>query len=221
MPLFNIVHIVIILSIPLCAYLFAKWTEKSSTKNRLIAKTLGAIIGGNELIWYSYVINKSWVSFPYGLPLDLCDIVLWLTVYTLLTFKQWSFNLIYYWGIAGTSMAVITPDFASSFPSYISIKFLFAHGCVVMAILFLVWSKSIRPDTGSWWKSLLWLNLYASIIGIYNFIFKTNYFYLCYKPASATLLDYLGPWPLYIFIGELIAIGLFYLLYLPFRKIRY
>jgi uncharacterized membrane protein YwaF len=48
-------------------------------------------------------------------------------------------------------------------------------------------------------------------------IYKTNYMYLCRKPEGASPLDYLGPWPWYIATGEVVALGLFALLWLPFR----
>jgi uncharacterized membrane protein YwaF len=37
---------------------------------------------------------------------------------------------------------------------------------------------------------------------------------------GGSLLDYLGDWPWYIASGEFLAIALFYLLWLPFRKNR-
>jgi hypothetical integral membrane protein (TIGR02206 family) len=215
---FSIIHLFILLLIPIGAWGLAIWARRDLKAAKRIRITLGLVIGLNELVWYGYVIDRGWFSFPYNLPINLCDLVLWLTVFTLFNIRQWSFDLIYYWGLVGTGMAVLTPDIAAYFPSYIAIEFLFAHGCVVLAILFLVWSKYARPRNGSWWRALLWVNVYAFVMGIFNLIFKTNYFYLCQKPISGSLLDYLGSWPIYLLAGEATGLILFFLIYLPFRK---
>jgi hypothetical integral membrane protein (TIGR02206 family) len=215
---FRAAHLLILGAIPLGAAGLARLGKRSPRALSRIRIALGLLIGINELVWYGYVLAQGWVVFPYGLPLDLCDVVLWLTVFTLFTLKQWSFDLIYYWGLIGTGMAVVTPDIGASFPSYIAIKFLFAHGAVVTAILFLVWSRLARPRKDSWWKALLWVDAYAAVIGAFNLVFHANYFYLCRKPASGSLLDYFGPWPWYLISGEIVAVALFFGLWLPFRS---
>jgi hypothetical integral membrane protein (TIGR02206 family) len=93
-----------------------------------------------------------------------------------------------------------------------------AHGAVIAGILALTWARLARPEPGCVLRGFAFVNLYAAAIGIFNFAFGANYFYLCRKPANPSLLDYFGPWPVYILAGEIFTLAFFYLLWLPFRR---
>ncbi|MFH0988976.1 MAG: TIGR02206 family membrane protein [bacterium] len=216
--LFGVYHCFFIALILFVPALLTKLSLGYTSRVKHFRYSLGGVILVNELAWYFYVFIQGWFNFPYMLPIHLCDIVLWLTVYTCFTNKSWSFDIIYYWGLAGTSMAVLTPDITSSAFSYLTLRFFLAHGGILIAILFLLWSKQSRPRKGSQWRAFGYLNLYALFIALFNYLFSANYFYLCEKPAESSLLDYLGPWPIYIFAGEVLALGFFWLLALPFRN---
>ena len=49
-----------------------------------------------------------------------------------------------------------------------------------------------------------------------NYLFDANYGYLREKPQRASLLDYLGPLPIYIAGLEIVAAFMFLVLYAPF-----
>ena len=61
---------------------------------------------------------------------------------------------------------------------------------------------------------------YAAFVGLLDAITGADYLYLRAKPASATLLDLMGPWPWYIAWAALIGIALFLILDAPFRVLR-
>ena len=115
-------------------------------------------------------------------------------------------------------MAIIQPELWAPIASYPSVYFFVAHGGIIMSILYLVWGKIARPRQGCLLRVLIMLNGYAVLVGCFNAVFHTNYMYLCHKPQVASLLDFFGPWPVYILAGEAIAMVLFTLLYLPFRR---
>lgn len=216
--LFGPTHLAILVSIPLLSWIFAKAAARFPKTETTIRITLGFLLLVNELIWYWFKAQtKSW-QFPGTLPLQLCDLILWMTVLAMLLRLQWAFDFAFLAGLVGTSMAILTPDLWEPFPSYPTVYFFLAHGGIVLCVLYLWWSGQMRPRTGCVWRVLATLNAYALAIGLFNWKFGTNYMYLCRKPESASVLDYLGPWPLYILCGELIGLAFFWLLWLPFRR---
>ena len=55
-----------------------------------------------------------------------------------------------------------------------------------------------------------------AIIFIFNLLIGSNYLFIAHKPETASLMDVLPPWPVYIVFVELIGIGVSLLLYAPY-----
>jgi hypothetical integral membrane protein (TIGR02206 family) len=216
--LFGISHILILASVAGITALLVWWARTDRSVVSTLRINLAAFLLVNELVWYIHNIARGWINIPYGLPLNLCDVIVWLTIVAAFTLKPTLVELAYYWGIAGSLMAVLTPDLGVPLASYPGVYFFLAHGGVVITILFLVLTNAATPRPGSWWKALLWLNAYTILVGTFDSLFQTNYFYLREKPGSPTLLDYVGPWPWYLLAGELFGVAAFWLLWLPIRS---
>jgi hypothetical integral membrane protein (TIGR02206 family) len=152
-------------------------------------------------------------------PLHLCDAAIFLAIYALLTRRPLAVEVLYYWTGAGTTLAMVTPDVSWAFPHWRFVTYFALHGAVVAAAAVLVVGHRMRP--GPPWRAWVALNLYALAVGAVNAAFDTNFLFLCRKPSGATPLDWFGPWPVYLVVGEVVALALFGLLYLPFRRRRH
>ncbi len=215
--LFSPVHWAILAAIPPVIWLLVRAAGRNAEVTR---RSLGWFLIANELTWYVYRLRLEGFRFPGGLPLELCDLTLWLTAIAALTLNRLAFEVAYFAGVGGAAMALLTPDLWAPAWSYPTFYFFSAHAFVVITPIVLAAARLTRVEFASMWRAFGAVSVYAILIGVFNAIFRTNYMYLCEKPETASLLDLFGPWPWYLAGGVLAAIVIFLLLYLPFRSFR-
>jgi hypothetical integral membrane protein (TIGR02206 family) len=156
----------------------------------------------------------------YSLPLEVCHLVLFAVVITLLRPNFLLSEVSYFLGLSGTVQALLTPDIQQAFPSWEFIQFFWSHGLTVLAIVLIVAGRGFRPSWRGIVRTMAFINVYAVVVGALDFAFDWNYGYLRYKPAQPSLLDYLGPWPWYLLSLELVALAMFWLLVVPWELVN-
>ena len=185
-------------------------------------KVLAIVLVVDEVSWWIYLLagGVPGTRLDQSLPLQLCDVAIFIAAAALWTRNQLLIEVTYFWGLAGTVQALLTPDLPQHFPSYPYWQYYIAHAGVVGAALLLVVGMRLHPRP---WAAARVAGLtlaFAAFVGVIDALTSSNYLYLRSKPPSATLLDVLGPWPVYILSATLIGIVLFAILDAPFRITR-
>lgn len=162
--------------------------------------------------------REGWLGWKTVLPLELCDAALVLTVLALLWPRRDLAEIVYFWSCSGTVLAMLTPDLRWSFPRWEFVVFFGLHGLVLAAALLLVFGLGLRPRPGAAWRVFGITVAWTAFVGLVNLALGTNFMYLRHKPLTATPLDAMGPWPVYVATGAVVALTLFHLLALPFRR---
>ncbi len=152
-----------------------------------------------------------------SLPLHLCGVSIYLSAIMLINRKnRILFEVLYFWGLGGALMALVTPNLNYPFPHFMFLKFFIAHSCIITAVLYMTIVENFRPVLKSLWRVFAITNIYMLFIGIVNYLINSNYLYLCHKPGNTTLLDLMGPWPFYIAGIGIVGLTIFFISYLPF-----
>lgn len=167
----------------------------------------------------------AWSGYPKTLdnvlPFHLCDVAAIIAGLALLTRKPILMTLTYFWGIAATTQALLTPAIPIGPPALPFFHFFLQHFAIVAAALYLPIVIGWRPKRPIWRSPLEVFAIsvaYHWFTVVLNLVLKTNFAFSLRPPHTPSLIDHLGPWPVYLFVMEGIALVLYLLLALPFRK---
>ena len=188
---------------------------------RWAGRALALVLAADAVVFLvRQVVGGSW-SVRSSLPLALCDVAL-VVAAVACWFPSWSLGveLTYFWGLAGTLQAVLTPDLHVGFPSLEFVQFVVGHLGIVVAALYLVVGLRIVPRPGAAVRVFAITVAYAAAIGVFNWLTGSNYMYLAAPPENPSLLSLLGPWPWYLLSATGVAIVVFAVLDAPFRRSR-
>jgi hypothetical integral membrane protein (TIGR02206 family) len=195
-------------------YLRNHWTDVQKKRFR---RTLAIILFLNEIAWHAWAAYWGIWNIQTMLPLHMCSVVVWLTIYMLLTKNYQIYEISYFLGIGGALQALLTPDITGyGFPHFRAFNSFLAHGLLVSVPIYMTVVEGFRPTLASFKRVFIWANIYLIPVFLLNLVIGSNYLFIAYKPDFPTLLDLLAPWPWYIIQLEVVGFLILFLLYTPF-----
>ncbi len=208
--LFSIVFI----SIPL---ILARFLNKS--QKRMISY----IMGGLLIIDFfaeniGYIASGTW-DIQYNLPIQLCGISsLICCILPFIKKKKKLFEFVYYTGIIGGVMAILTPQmnyFDGTIRYYLN--FYVSHSLIIALPIFMFLHLDMKLPRLSWFKLWINLNILMAIIMPINFLLDSNYMYVNAPPEVDNPLV-IGDWPYYILLWEVFILIIAYMVYSISRR---
>src|SRR5580698_3596391 len=204
--MFGPAHLAMLAIAALAPLLLASAARLRPSLDRPIRLGLAALLLGGWIAWYLLFWSRGWLTLNNGLPLNLWDWAAVILIWALISKRPFVYELGYFWGLGGSLQGLITPDIAYDFPDPQFIFFAVNHAGIITALLYLTFT-GMRPRLSSLPKVAAATLGYVLVAGITDFLLGTNYGFLAAKPSTASVMDFLSPWPWYI--PELVGIGLF------------
>jgi hypothetical integral membrane protein (TIGR02206 family) len=195
------------------------WIGRRQTEAQ--ARTFGRVLGAITAVIYAGVLVWSFIPpSRWSLPLQLTDLATTAGAYALWSQRHWAYALTYYWGLVLSVQALVSPVLKSpDFPNYQFLAFWAIHLLVVWAAIYLTWGRGHRPTWRSYRIAIAVTCAWAAITLTFNTIAGTNYGFLNRKPDTASLLDVMGPWPVYVFVASALVLAVWTLMTWPWERI--
>jgi len=198
--------------------------RQSEQQARLLGRVLAALLVAAFIVALVYKLIHP--ALDSSVPLQLCDVAELTAAYALWSLRHWAFVLTYYWCLVLSSQALITPDVgtaaegAPDFPHHLFVTFFTLHVLAVWAAIYLTWGRGMRPRWRDYRFAIIVTLAWAAFTFAFNAITGTNYGYLNRKPPTASLLDVLGPWPVYLLTEITIVLIVWALMTWPWEWTR-
>lgn len=197
---------------------------KPRTK-RIITKSLAIILLLNMIILYISSFYFHNFNYKTMLPLHLCYLANYLYIYLILFNKEKYYKYLYILGFLGPIPAIIFFDVRSVFESFNFYLYIISHHIFLIGTFLTFYLYPTKIKLKDLLKLGIILNILYFLIGIFNKIYHTNYFFSDSIPAFIkNSLPFLKHIPNIITL-ELVAILIMSLLYIfwnhEIKKIKY
>lgn len=223
---FSLPHIFPLLYMIIIIILIYKYREKIKTNNDLEKKLrfyLCFIVSmvNMSLYWHYTYVGETVIT---SLPISICQSVMIFSPFLLLTKSQRLFDVFYFWGLCGTTNALITPAILGNYgpTKFRYYQFWIGHTGILIIIFYCLFVLQMKITFKSLLRSIIWLGLF-SILAIYvnNAIPGANYLFLSGSEKGSSILDLLPTYlPYRIAIMFILVCILFSIAYLPWYYVN-
>jgi hypothetical integral membrane protein (TIGR02206 family) len=190
-------------------------------RRRFMDKSIGWIGLLGALFVQVATLRPSAFDYQTALPLHICDLMMFVAPAALLIRQRSLRALAYFWGLGLSSLSFIDPDLKFGPGTFQFWVFWTGHAVIVGTALYDVTGRRYRPHWRDWVTAVGWALVYVAVILPIDAIFHLNYGYI--GPPNAgqhTPFDMLGPWPHRVPLMAVFAIGVMFLLLLPWLLAR-
>jgi len=218
--LFGNIHIITIVGIlAVTIFLPLIYKEKSDAQKSVITKIIAYIILAHLIIspFKDLYILENPYDWREVLPFHMCDLSEIFLAWFLLGGPKILYKCAFFWGIAGATAAIITPDISHHDLDYVF--FMIGHGMIVIGVMYATIALNNRPYA----KDILTVSFITACIllpitYIINLILgePANFWYLMAKPAGASLMDIFPEPPFHLLVLVPLAITVFFVIYTPY-----
>jgi hypothetical integral membrane protein (TIGR02206 family) len=157
-------------------------------------------------------------SVEDSLPLQICDLAWVFVAWALLTSRPLPIALTYYWGLTLCLQALVQPTLTEPFPELEFFVFWGKHVLIVWGAVYLTLALRHGPDWSAYRRAVAWTLGWLVVVLCLNRLLDADYGYVNGKPSEATVLDVLGPWPLYVVAEMAIVMVAWALITLPWTR---
>ena len=157
-------------------------------------------------------------SARHSLPLQICDLAWIVVAWALLTSRPLPTALTYYWGLTLSVQALVQPTLSEPFPDPAFFVFWAKHVLIVWGAVYLCLGLRRGPDWAAYRRAVAWTVGWLVVVLVLNAVLGANYGYVNGKPSESTVLDVLGPWPVYVVVEMAIVVAGWALITLPWTR---
>jgi hypothetical integral membrane protein (TIGR02206 family) len=202
-------HLAALAATALAAALLTAGARRRGGDWRPARHALAAILlAGFATEQLTYAVRGDW-SARFNLPFQLTDAVTLLSVVALWRPAPLLCELVYFWALSASLQAVLTPNLGYAYPDVLYFTYFATHAGAIAAACLLVFGERRAPRPGAVARVYAYTAGFAAVAAVATLTTGGNYMFLRRKPSRGSLLDVMGPWPVYMAAGAVLSLVLF------------